>query len=231
VYQLAKFVAATVKVAVLTSLPIDCATPPPLPQPATTSARDARTTAGTMRMPIQIGTRGIVLKLYRARAKAINAAAAAKQMPVATATRASGMRTFSDDERNWAPLNSADESSRNTRRASGEYAKQLADLVLPKRRMPHRRLGLHAVVIAAPVPQPDEITGVDEVVEDAMRLPLREPGTLGELAHRHIRSPRDLDQQQGVRSHEKPLASPPHGVQVRHDQSITAAHERAASGV
>src|SRR3954447_7651252 len=72
--------------------------------------------------------------------------------------------------------------------------------------MAHRRAFVDAVAVTAADALALHVSALHEVAQHAVRLAFRQARAVGEIAHRRVGRPRDLDQHRAVRRHERPGA-------------------------
>src|SRR6185312_6173640 len=86
-----------------------------------------------------------------------------------------------------------------------EQTQQVGDALLAHERIGQRQVLDDGVVAAAPAPLARQVTGLDELVDDAVRGALGDPDALADVAQATARVVRDAEEYLRVVAEERPL--------------------------
>jgi hypothetical protein len=85
-----------------------------------------------------------------------------------------------------------------------EEVEKLADLVIELRSVAHRDAAFDRVLIAPSDASTRDVAGVDEIGDDSLRSPLRDPDRLGDVAQAGIRTPLNAQEHLSMARQEVP---------------------------
>lgn len=90
-----------------------------------------------------------------------------------------------------------------------EDLEEVAELAVLGLEVPQRHVRVDAVVVAPPDPLPGQISGLDEIPDDALDGALGDPQPLGDVDHPDVRVLGDAQQHEQVVGDERPAGIGP----------------------